>query len=128
MVEQVDDISTQFFKAIYQLAGMTYDQSKFSQHSLEARSIVNQFVYEPLTAEQKKKIDNRSKTHRMHIPPPLDSMIDFNFVIDQVNTVLQQVVDGKSYDELNEIYNTGRPVSQAKFDELLSKVLNVKNN
>ena len=126
VVENKSNISSQFFKAIYQLAGMNYNPETFSQHSLEARAIVSQFVYEPLNADQKGEIDRRSKTHRMQIPPALDSMIDLYFVSNQVNTILEYIAEGKSFDDLNLLYTTGEPVSKEKFDSLLFKLLKPK--
>ena len=123
----VHELTDRFYKAIYPLIGWKYDPATFNQNSLEARGVVDKFIFQPLNDDQRTDVMRGIKTDRLPIPPPLDSIIHYPSVADQANLVIDLIAEGKSFEDLYEAFTPAGGMTIEQFSEVISKFLVTKD-
>lgn len=115
-------LTARFYESLFPLFHWKYDPRTFNENSLPARGLVDKFVYQPLTDEQKELVDRRARTHKMPIPPPLGSVIDIPFVMNRVEEIIQMVASGKSLEEIYSSYSSANGMRLDEFNLLLKQM------
>ena len=121
-------LTDEFFNPLFQLLNWEYTDATFNEKKLEIRGLVDKFIFQPLSEENKQFITRKAKANRFPVPPPLNYLVQFDFIKDQIAIVLELVKDIKSFEELYSKFDSDSDYTINKFNQALSEVVTAKKN